>query len=132
MDDDENVRNALVAMLESIGHETVGTCDGDQCLAAFNAAFDEETGDKAFDVVILDLTIAGGRDGVWAINRLRDIDPGVQAIVVSGYSNAPVMSNHKAHGFAAVLSKPFLIEDLERVVGDLIVRDRSSIGRKVH
>ena len=69
---------------------------------------------------ILDLTIAGGHDGLWTIERLREVDPDVKAVVVSGYSNDPVLAGHDKYGFQDVLTKPFLLADLERVVGDLL------------
>lgn len=120
MDDDENVRASMEAMLEEIGFDVVSVADGEECLQAYIEAAEEEDLSKAFGVVILDLTIAGGRDGVWAIDRLKKFDPNVQAVVVSGYSNAPILADFKSHGFEAMLPKPFLLQDLERVVGELM------------
>jgi DNA-binding NarL/FixJ family response regulator len=50
--------------------------------------------------------------GMEAIKRLLDIDPGVKAIVSSGYSNDPVMADFKKYGFRAVLAKPYQVVDL--------------------
>jgi|GEM_PF-6007860 len=44
--------------------------------------------------------------------QLRRIDPHIKAIVVSGYSSNPVMSEYRQYGFNGVVSKPFRIEDL--------------------
>jgi hypothetical protein len=38
---------------------------------------------------------------------IRKMDPGVCAIVSSGYSDDPVMSRHQDFGFRAVLPKPY-------------------------
>ncbi len=62
---------------------------------------------------------------MWTINRLRKIDPDVLAVVVSGYSNAPVLADYESHGFHGMLPKPFLLEDLERVVGQLMEKKQS-------
>ena len=59
-----------------------------------------------FDLVILDLTIVGGHDGLWTIEQLRKVEPEVKALVVTGYNNAPVVANPTAHGFVGALSKP--------------------------
>ena len=55
----------------------------------------------------------GGKE---AIQDLLRLDPTVKAIVSSGYSNDPIMSNFKDFGFAGVVAKPFQIEDLSNVI----------------
>jgi DNA-binding NarL/FixJ family response regulator len=65
----------------------------------------------------MDLTIPGGMGGKEAIERLREIDPGIKAIVSSGYSNDPIMSEYRKYGFRGVISKPYKIEDLSEIVG---------------
>ena len=50
------------------------------------------------------------------IEWLKEIDPGVKAIVSSGYSNDSVMSDYGRYGFSGVVVKPFQIEEL---VGEL-------------
>ena len=44
----------------------------------------------------------GGKE---CIGKLREIDPEVKAIVSSGYSNDPVMSNFREYGFRGVVPK---------------------------
>jgi DNA-binding NarL/FixJ family response regulator len=51
---------------------------------------------------------------------LQKIDPQVKAIVCSGYCTDPVMANHRAYGFSAVLSKPYRPHDLSRVLQELL------------
>jgi len=64
----------------------------------------------------MDLTIPGGRGGKETIQDLLKIDANAKAIVSSGYSNDIIMSNFKEFGFAAVIAKPFQIEDLRKVL----------------
>jgi len=40
----------------------------------------------------------------------------VRAIVSSGYSNDPIMANHKAFGFRGVLPKPYTLKQLDEAV----------------
>ncbi len=123
MDDDRAVRQAVVAMLESLGHTAGEASNGETCSAAYLEAM--ESGNP-FDLVIIDLTIAGGHDGVWTINRLREIDPEVRAIVASGYSNAPVVSDHRRYGFHGVLAKPLMLTDLDRVITAVLTHSPSN------
>ena len=76
-----------------------------------------------FDIVIMDLTVPGGMGGKEAIKRLLEIDPGVRAIVSSGYSNDPVMSNFKRYGFKGVVAKPYKMKDLAEVLRRVIAEE---------
>jgi DNA-binding NarL/FixJ family response regulator len=67
---------------------------------------------KPIDVMIMDLTIAGGMGGKEAVQKVLAIDPEARAIVASGYSNDPVMAKYREHGFRAVVVKPFSMEEL--------------------
>ena len=57
--------------------------------------------------------------GVEALQRIRSLDPAVRAIVSSGYSTDPVMADCRAYGFAAVVPKPFTLEQLIQAVREL-------------
>jgi DNA-binding NarL/FixJ family response regulator len=65
---------------------------------------------RPFDIVVLDLTVPGGMGGKDALAELRSIDPNVCAVATSGYSQDPIMSDHQAYGFVAVLPKPYDVE----------------------
>jgi CheY-like chemotaxis protein len=69
----------------------------------------------------------GGKD---AIEKLREIDPQVKAIVSSGYSSDTVMANPERHGFDAVLNKPFTIENLASVLHEVIVGSSGTARRR--
>lgn len=85
------------------------------------AAFlDHKQRGEPFDVVIVDLTIPGGLGGKDTIRDLRSIDPGVKAIVASGYSNDPVMADYRSHGFCGRLAKPFRIGELGTVLHEVL------------
>jgi DNA-binding NarL/FixJ family response regulator len=73
-----------------------------------------------FSAVILDLTIPGGLGGKDVIKRLLAIDPQVRAIVVSGYSNDPVLANYQDYGFKGRVAKPFNLVDLSVVLNSVI------------
>jgi CheY-like chemotaxis protein len=113
MDDEEIIRDVLSSMLEFLGYEVEFSLDGQDALDKYREAMQ---GDKRFDAIIMDLTIPGGKGGKEAIHDLREIDPRVRAIVSSGYSNDPVMSNFTEYGFMGVVKKPFKIEELDEVL----------------
>ncbi|MCE5246105.1 transporter substrate-binding domain-containing protein [bacterium] len=109
MDDDAAVRVVAAKMLTRLGYAAETVEDGAAAIARCGAAKDEG---RPFDAVILDLTIPGGMGGAEAAAKLREVDPNVRAIVSSGYSNDPVMSEYDAHGFEAVVAKPYRLDEL--------------------
>ncbi len=110
MDDEEMIREVGSEMLQILGYRGAFAREGAEAIAAFEQA--AAAGDP-FRAVILDLTTVNGLGGIETIRRLREIDPGVRAIVCSGYSNDPVMANFREYGFSGVLPKPFSLQDLD-------------------
>ena len=118
MDDDETIRIVVQRMLERLGYTCDTCCNGEEALACFTEA---QRVQRAYDAVILDLTIPGHDGGVQALCQLRALDPEVVAIVASGYADDDILAHHEAHGFRGRLQKPFdmtsLSIELARVLG---------------
>jgi DNA-binding NarL/FixJ family response regulator len=68
----------------------------------------------------MDLTVRGGMGGEEAMRELLQIDPDINAIVSSGYSDSAVISEYKTRGFKAYLSKPYDIDSLNRTLNSLL------------
>ncbi len=117
MDDEEAVREVVREMLEILGYEVELAREGAEAIEMFRKAKEES---EPFDVVILDLTIPGGMGGKETVHKLQDIDPGVRAIVSSGYSNDPIMANHGKYGFRGVVAKPYKLKELSGAVHAVI------------
>jgi PAS domain S-box-containing protein len=118
MDDEQGVREIAGRLLKHIGYKDIEFAeDGAEAIKLYKAAI--KSGNP-FTVAILDLTIAGGMGGEIAIQKLLKIDPGVKAIVSSGYIDDPVIAKFKDHGFSGVMGKPYTIEELRKAVQDVI------------
>jgi signal transduction histidine kinase/ligand-binding sensor domain-containing protein len=114
MDDEEAVRSIIGAMLRNIGYAVEFAADGDSALEIYGKAM---SSGQAFDVVLMDLTIPGGMGGEQAVKQLLDLDPGAKVIVLSGYSNDPVLADYARYGFCARLSKPVTFAALRATLG---------------
>jgi PAS domain S-box-containing protein len=117
MDDDAGVRDMLVIMLQNLGYEAHCTEDGEEAIKLYKEALDVH---QPFAVVILDLTVPGGTGGKEAIKALLKIDPQVKAIVSSGYSEDPIMAEFSAYGFSGVITKPYGVSELSKLLNTLI------------
>ena len=117
MDDEEPIREMAKLFIARLGAECVGVADGQ---AAIDAYRDAQAKGAAFDVVVMDLTVPGGMGGREAMERLRELDPAVRAVVSSGYSRDPVLANYREHGFCAVLPKPYGLEQLRKTLGQVV------------
>jgi len=122
MDDQESIRNIIEIFLSKVGYNVVTCVDGIEAVENYKAAMGSG---NPFSAVILDLTIPGGMGGRVTIRKLTEVDPGVIAVVASGYADDPVMTNYLDHGFKAAITKPYKIEDLTEVLHQVIPQQRS-------
>src|SRR5436190_14065813 len=109
MDDEASVRTLASNMLKFLGYEPEVVEDGKAAIDRFTHA--RESG-RPFDAVMLDLVVPrdlGGRD---AIGLLTAVDPGVKAILVSGYAQDETISAFREFGFAAAMTKPYTLQEL--------------------
>ncbi len=117
MDDDQMVLDVISAQLHTLGHEPVLTRDGQETINKYQALQDEK---KPVDIIIMDLTIPGGMGGIETVKKLLAVDPQAKVIVISGYSNDPVMSDCKRYGFSAALGKPFSLDELAKIIESIL------------
>jgi len=120
MDDETSVREVFGQTLRSMGHEVELVENGQLAVGAFEMAIH---GGSPFDAVFLDLTVRNGMGGWETIEALRQIDPQVKAIVMSGYPDDPIVEEHHRYGFASALVKPFSLEKLREVLAQVLGRE---------
>lgn len=113
MDDEQMILDIVSRMLGHLGYEVTTCTDGSQAIAAYAKA---KSHSEPFDVVMMDLVIPNGVGGQDAVHTIKKIDPGAKVIASSGHLEHPVMQDHKAFGFNAVLEKPYKLEKLQQVI----------------
>ncbi len=113
MDDDAIICDTAKEMLESIGYSVAIANEGSEAIDLVRIAV---AAGQPFDIVLLDLTIPGGMGGQETIKIIRSITPAVKALVCSGYSHAPVLSNYEEFGFDGAIKKPFKFEVLHELL----------------
>jgi two-component system alkaline phosphatase synthesis response regulator PhoP len=113
VEDDPNTQLAVSAMLEELGHADVSVVkDGIEALAALN----QETPPLMF----LDIMMPR-MDGIEVLKELRrgSAPRPVHIIVMSAYANKADREAVKQLGADQFLSKPFTLNQLEAVLGNV-------------
>ena len=113
MDDQESIRNLVENMLFYLGYQVELAEDGEKAIDLYKRAI--KSG-QPFDFVILDIVIPKGMGGKETIQNLLKIDPEIKAIVSSGYSDDPIMSDYRRYGFSGMIAKPFQIGELSEAL----------------
>lgn len=115
VDDEDVMRRSSARLLRQIGHDVVQATNGQEALDAYEQA------DVKPDVVILDMDMPILR-GDECFARLKEMDPDVKAIVVSGYIGKELYGELYEQGIIAILDKPFEIAALQDVLAKITVR----------
>ena len=113
VDDEEVVRQATAAFLEELGYQVAVAEDGGSALRRFAQAPGE------VDLVLLDLVMPGmgGRE---CFRALKVLDPGVRAVLCSGYGFNVAAQELLDEGVLEFLPKPYALADLGTVVARLL------------
>jgi PAS domain S-box-containing protein len=117
MDDEDMIREITGELLQNLGYQVEFAENGNEAIDLYGEA--QNLG-KPFDAVILDLTVPGGMGGKETIKGLLEIDPGVKAIVSSGYSNDPIMAEFEEYGFHGVIIKPYRLTELSETLQNVL------------
>jgi CheY-like chemotaxis protein len=115
MDDEETIHAVCRDMLAYLGYETLHAYNGEEAIAIYREHL--HLG-KKIDIVIMDLTIPGAMGGAVAVHKILELDQQAKVIVSSGYSDDPIVQKYREAGFVNIISKPYQLSDLSKVLSD--------------
>ncbi len=113
MDDEPTVRTVVGRLLERAGHQVDLVEDGEQALKFYADALRRG---EPYGAVLLDLTVRGGMGGRETLHKLRELNPSLKAIAMSGHTDHLVLLAGETAGFSAFLPKPFELSELDKAV----------------
>ena len=102
VDDEETIRTLGGRMLERLGFEFLLAADGRQALQLYSQHRAE------ISLVLLDLTMPQ-MDGEETFRELRLLDPQVQVVLSSGYTEQDVASRFAGQNLAGFMQKPYTL-----------------------
>ena len=110
VDDEPLIRWSVCETLSELGYDVEQAADAGTALRTVtNAAL-------PFDVVVLDLRLPDMND-LSLLGTLRQLLPGATLILMTAFGTAEIVNDAQALG-ATVLSKPFELEELSRLVSE--------------
>jgi len=113
VDDEPAVRHGAERALEAIGYRVISARDGEEALERFA----EHVGEVR--AVLLDLCMPG-LDGQAAFRRLRETDPDVKVLLMTGYALNEEAQQMLDDGVAGFLAKPFDVGGLSSAIAELL------------
>jgi PAS domain S-box-containing protein len=113
IDDEEFVRAATRGMLESLGYAVEEASGGESGIELYLAHR------RHIRAVLLDMEMPRMR-GIDCLRKLREHDPGVVAVLCSGFARDLTWDQLKAEGFRAQLVKPYRLSELARTLDEVI------------
>jgi signal transduction histidine kinase/CheY-like chemotaxis protein len=116
VEDDADVRELVALQLEDLGYASVVAGSGPEALDILAAP---QT--PAIDLLLTDVVMPGGMNGVELVREARRKRPGLKALLTSGYTAGHVSHHPEAEAAGlALLSKPYQHADLARAVREAI------------
>ena len=109
VEDDDAVRNFLVAALRSVGYTVIEAADGETALSIVDRTPD-------IRLLITDVVLSRGMNGREVAEEVRNRLPNVKVLFTSGYSENAILHHGKLDEGVELLTKPYVRDTLaERV-----------------
>jgi len=114
VDDVEEQRNLAAAMLKKLNYCATVVSSGEEALTYLR--------EHKADLIVLDMIMDPGMDGLDTYRSIREIHPQQKAIIVSGFSETERVNAAQQIGAGAYLKKPYILEKLGRAIRTELAR----------
>ena len=104
VDDEEDFVETMVNRLKKRTIDAVGVLSGEEAL--------EMMGKRDFDVVILDIKMPGGMDGIETLKEIKKIQPLTEVILLTGHASVESSIEGMKLGAFDYVLKPIKLEEL--------------------
>ena len=116
IDDNLRIAHLLAISLREVGYGVLGAPTGAEGLRLFTLSQP--------DVVLLDMALPGGLNGIEVLKRIRSINPTARVIMLTANTNIHRARTALELGAVAYVDKPFDLAYLKRVVAMALQADR--------
>ena len=110
VDDEPDFLETVVKRLQKRNIDTVGVASGEEALKKLE--------EKKFDVVLLDIKMPGGMDGIQTLREIKKSYPLAEVILLTGHGSVETSIEGMKLGAFDYLLKPVKLEDLLVKIGE--------------
>jgi len=114
VDDVKEQRELATNMLEKLGYQVSAVTGGEQAIEYLQS--------RQADLVVLDMIMEPGMDGMETYQRIVQMNPQQKTIIVSGFSETERVKNAQEMGAGAFLRKPYILEKIGLAVKNELER----------
>ncbi len=115
VDDVELQREIASSMLTHLGY-SVDTVDcGEKAIALIE--------EKSFDLILLDMIMEPGMDGLETYRQIQKIHPEQPVILVSGFADSLRVDEMKTLGLSSTINKPYTLVDMATCIATVLDKD---------
>ena len=122
VDDIQEQRELAKAMLETLGYTVKTAASGEQAV--------EYMRDNSVDILVLDMIMEPGIDGLETYRNILELHPDQKAIIASGFSETELIKEAQALGAEQYIKKPYILSDLGEVVRTELSRNHKLLSKK--
>ena len=97
-----------MSILEKLGYRVRAVASGEGAIEYLKS-------EKA-DLIVLDMIMPPGIDGFETYRRIRKINPGQKAVIVSGFSETDRVREMQEMGAGEFVRKPYTMEKIGRAI----------------
>jgi CheY-like chemotaxis protein len=108
IDDVLEQRQIVSEMLQKLGYAATAVASGEEAV--------DYMVDHSADLIVLDMIMDPGIDGLETYKKILKLHPGQKTIIASGYSESDRVKEAQKIGAGAYIKKPYLIEKFGRAV----------------
>ena len=112
VDDVEEQRDIASDMLRRIGYRVESVASGEAAV--------DYVEQQPVDLLVLDMIMDPGIDGLETYRRIIELRPGQRALITSGYSESERVHEARRLGAGAYVKKPYRLETIARAVRDVL------------
>lgn len=117
VDDEVDFVETLVKRLRKRNINTVGTHSGEDALALMEK--------QRFDVVVLDVKMPGGIDGIETLRKMKKVQPLAEVVLLTGHASVETSIEGMKLGAFDYLLKPIKLDELLLKLGEAFERKTS-------
>ncbi len=112
VDDIPEQRDLAATVLSSLGYIVETVSSGEEAVEYLKS--------KSSDIVILDMIMDSGIDGLDTYRKIIEIHPGQRAIIVSGYSETDRVKEAQRLGAGRYVRKPYTMQMLGKAIREVL------------